>query len=149
MNFTYQIGDTVRILMGAPYWEASKVSGIEAAFTVKDMRPEWIGKKAVVVDRNDSGQLEGYTLDIPGEGHVSWFHPKQMKLVKPVKDLLSIRRKARRAGGHVAPGMRKYIYPDYKTQIQLAREKFQKIYSIDVSQIPMGMSIKEFIEGVK
>ena len=44
-----------------------------------------------------------------------------------LKDLLTIRRKARRAGGHVAPGMRKHIYP------QQIKEK--KIYAIDVAHL--------------
>jgi hypothetical protein len=58
-----------------------------------------------------------------------------MEFPKIYKPLLAIRRKARRAGGHVAPGMRKHIYP---TQVK-------KPMIIDLAMLPANMTSEEYI----
>lgn len=75
----YQKGDVVEIIKcGHPIWEE-----VDGDLRVKDLRPELVGKKAVVISCLDVQNRISYGLDVNDFGYISWFDPWQLKKIEP------------------------------------------------------------------
>ena len=127
-----KVGDKIEVVIGEIGYQSGFVS-TTLQDTMVDLKPELVGVIGTVYSIPPAGVYIWF--DGQDNVHPDVFYPKQIIPYVPPKDLLGIRRKARRNGGMVAPGMRRAVNP----------KKKEKVRIIDLGAIPAGLTLNEYL----